>query len=111
MIARASSGSRFCSSSVEPLMSAESTVTVLRSPSKPSAADRSWVTSTFGAFAPVALWAAAAIFVLRAAPHFRQKLASLGFRALQDAHRSSTLAPHFMQKSASAGFSLLHFAQ
>src|SRR5260370_27056524 len=33
MIARASSGSRCCSSSVDPLMSAKSAVTVLRSPS------------------------------------------------------------------------------
>ncbi len=33
MMARASSGSRSCSSSVDPLMSANSAVTVLRSPS------------------------------------------------------------------------------
>ena len=41
IIARASSGSRSCISSVEPLMSANSAVTVLRSPSRFSAADES----------------------------------------------------------------------
>src|SRR5271170_1909934 len=45
-IARASSGSRSCSSSVDPLMSANSAVTVLRSPSATSESVRSGATRT-----------------------------------------------------------------
>jgi hypothetical protein len=41
----------------------------------------------------------------RVPPHFRQKLASVGFTVLQEEQRFSALAPHFMQNSASAGLS------
>ncbi len=105
-IARASSGSRSRINSVEPLMSANNAVTVLRSPSKPSAVCRSALTSTRGIFPTAAgLGDEAGAPAPKAPPHFRQKLASKGFTVLQEEHRFSTLLPHFMQNCASAGLS------
>ena len=79
MIARASSGSSSSSSSVEPLISANSAVTVLRSPSIVEASGCSGVTRISGA-TDVALDDVAAGFagtdcIAIRVPHFLQNLA------------------------------------
>ena len=105
-IRRASSGSRSCSNSVEPLMSANSAVTVLRSPSMFSGAD-ALVTRT-GA-GPDCL-SMVEERVPSAVPHFLQNFELCGFATAHDGHRSSSFVPHSAQKNASARFSVLHVA-
>src|SRR6516165_11588299 len=108
MIARASSGSRFCSSSVEPLMSAKRAVTVLRSPSRFSGAASSvrlirvwsnFFRETVAAGAP------------SAAPHWPQNFAPGAFSKPHEAHGVLNGAPHSLQNFNPSGFSVLHFAQ
>src|SRR5215472_11456852 len=82
MITRASSGSRSCSSSVEPLISANRAVTVLRSPSSDASA---WWALTVD----------------------RERSGT----ASRDAASTQNRAPHCLQNLASKGFSAPHFAQ
>src|SRR5215469_17012333 len=110
MIARASSGSRASISSIEPLMSANNAVTVLRSPS---------ITSATGCSpnkripAPedglVAIASERTGAVLRLVPHFLQNRAPALTGAWQAGQSSSSLHPHCSQKAESEGFSLPQF--
>src|SRR6266851_10310288 len=102
MIARASSGSSSSINSVEPLMSANSAVTVLRSPSDaaPSAAtmicDLGEETIVEAAFvSPIAV------------PHFLQNRAPGLTDALHAGQINSSFAPHPSQNEASQALSWL----
>src|SRR5215831_2528865 len=103
-MALASSGSRSSIKSIEPLMSANSAVTVLRSPSNAASPTAVWGTligESFGfridAGAVAPTWA----------PHFLQNRA-FGLNAVLHAgHTSSSFEPHCSQKVASAGLSIL----
>src|SRR5208283_1725569 len=110
-IARASSGSRSCSSSVEPLISANSAVTVLRSPSRFSEAGESAtrIGESFGFFDDAAAGCPSAAPI--AVPHFLQNRAPGLSDALHAGQVSSSFDPHDSQNDESAGLSLLHFAQ
>src|SRR6266404_4587242 len=111
-IARASSGSRSRISSVEPLMSANSAVTVLRSPSIASGELLSGATRTLEAspsgdkVAP----AAAAPFV-SGAPHLPQKSDVVGLSVLHFAQSLVSAFPHFAQKLLADGLLVPHFEQ
>src|SRR5271165_4247276 len=120
-IARASSGSRFAINSVEPLMSANRAVIVLRSPSISSTASP---TSCADAPAPESRWAetlrssaahwpqnfAVAILskphfgqaLLSPAPHSLQNLSPSGLSVLQAEHRIDFLNPGTKNKDPSA---------
>src|SRR5215813_14768576 len=107
-MARASSGSRSSIRSIEPLMSANSIVTVLRSPS----GDES------GVPAPTSIsdLAAAPPCDLPLVPssgfaHSRQNFAVGGFSALQDGHLRANGDAHSTQNFARSGFSAPHFGQ
>jgi len=99
-MARASSGSRSSISSIEPLMSAKSTVTILRSPWIASPAGCSDVTRIAGAlgFGAECLGAMAGAAVsIRAAPHSPQKSSPGSFEALHCGQRRASGPPHFAQ--------------
>src|SRR5215472_1888907 len=107
-MARAASGSRCSMSSIDPLMSANSIVTVLRS----SSAEES------GVSAPTSIGelAAAAPCDLPLVPssgfaHSRQNLAVGGFSAVHDGHRRAHGEAHWTQNFARSGFSAPHFEQ
>src|SRR5579872_541189 len=106
MIARASSGSRSCSSSVEPLISANSAVTVLRSPSIASGTALSGVTVICD-FGDETVAEAAALVGPIAVPHFLQNRAPGLTDALHAGQINSSLAPHPSQHEASPGLSWL----
>src|SRR3984957_14242515 len=112
MIARASSGSRSCSSSVEPLISANSAVTILRSPSSVSGELFSGATRTLEADSRGGEVAAAApaSFVSRV-PHLPQKSDVGGFSALHLAQSFASELPHFAQKLLAEGLFVPHFEQ
>src|ERR1700720_3831678 len=99
MIARASSGSRSRINSVEPLMSAKSAVTVLRSPSSASGEHRSGATPALEAdpFSVEVATAAPAPFA-SGAPHLPQKSDVGGFSALHLEQCLASEFPHFAQK-------------
>ncbi len=106
-IARASSGSRSCSSSVEPLMSANSAVTVLRSPSIFSAAASSTrIADSFACFgeAPLAVPPIAV-------PQESQNFASSRFSAPHDEHVGESRAPHLSQNFALSRLFVSQFEQ
>src|SRR5262249_39318404 len=106
---RASSGSRSSINSIEPLMSANSAVTVLRSPSRFSAADGS-VTRMGASFifaAGVAIVASAP----NAAPQESQNFASVRFSAPHEEHLGENLPPHLSQKRAPSRLSAPHLEQ
>src|SRR5208337_5080574 len=105
-IARASSGSRSCSSSVEPLISANSAVTVLRSPSRFSEAGAPAVriAESFDLDAGAAASP-------RAVPHSPQKRLPAGLSAPHFGQRFATAAPQSPQNFLPAGFSVLQFVQ
>src|ERR1700675_4999408 len=113
MIARASSGSRSSINSVEPLMSANKAVTVLRSPSSVAEASGcSGVTRILGAGLGGAEGAtAAAIAVPSGLPQSPQNFFSGGFSAPHCPHRFASGAPQSPQNRLLAGFSAPHFAQ
>src|SRR5271169_6538545 len=111
MIARASSGSRSCSSSVEPLMSANSAVTVLRSPSSPSDEPLPGATRTLGADPGGDEAAAAPPPFINGVPHMPQKSEVGGFSALHFAQCFTSAFPHFAQKLFVEGLSVPHFEQ
>src|SRR5271156_1416145 len=108
MIARASSGSRSCSSSVEPLISANSAVTVLRSPSRFSGAG---VSATRIGEGFDCLAEAAAVGAASAVPHSPQKHLSAGLSAPHFGQRFASAAPQSPQNFLPAGFSVLQFEQ
>src|SRR5271154_3258611 len=107
MIALASSGSRSSINSVDPLMSANSAVTVFRSPARFSAEGASTIRS--GAIFD--FFDASADDAPRAVPHFLQNRASGLTATLHPGHKSSSFDPHCSQKAASAGLSVLQFEQ
>src|SRR5208282_293730 len=104
-IARASSGSRSCSSSVEPLISANNAVTVLRSPSRfsPSGVSVSRVGAEAGCLV--------AGEVPSAVPHSPQNLLPAGFSAPHLRQRFASGVPQSPQNFLPAGFSIPHFEQ
>src|SRR5260221_14466411 len=105
-MARASSGSRSCSSSVEPLISANSAVTVFRSP---SLADGSCCSAT-GAGSRAAGFAVLA-FASSGAPQSRQNFAGGEYSAPHFGHLAGKEFPHSEQNLVPGGFSELQFEQ
>src|SRR5215472_2010741 len=109
MIARASSGSRSSISSIDPLMSANRAVTVLRSPSSsPGAESLSFTRITAESGATLLDGCAA---TLRGAAHSKQNLAVGGFWALQEGQLRQNGDAHSTQNLALSGFSAPHFEQ
>src|SRR5689334_4983637 len=108
-MARASSGSRSSISSIEPLMSANSVVTVLRSPSGVAVSKES-VTRTVESADRGAVSAAASRRVITV-EHWEQNLARGGFSAPHDGHRCANGAAHSIQNLAVSGFSTPQFEQ
>src|SRR5271166_2177491 len=107
-IARASSGSKSCSSSVEPLISANSAVTVLRSPSRISSELASAVRRTGGFFVSAGFPAMIPVSEL---PQRPQKFSSGSLTAPQLGQFVARVAPHPAQKSRPSRFSRPHFVQ
>src|SRR6201984_1900522 len=110
MIARAASGSRSAISSVEPLMSANSAVTVLRSPSSDADAAPSAATMICDLGEGTVVEAAAFVGPI-AVPHFLQNRAPGLTDALHAGHINSSFAPHPSQNEASPGVSWLQDGQ
>src|ERR1700730_1177509 len=110
IIARASSGSRWRISSVEPLMSANSAVTVLRSPSIASDAVPSAATMICDLGKETVVETAAFVGPI-AVPHFLQNRAPGLSDALQAGQINSSFAPHSSQNEASTGLSWLQDGQ
>src|SRR6266851_6752491 len=109
-IACAASGSRSSINCVEPLRSANSAVTILRSPSSasdvpPSAAATSSDLGEERVAQAAALWGPIAV------PHFLQKRAPGLTDVLHAGHINSRLAPHSSQNEASPGLSWLQEVQ
>src|SRR6266851_524102 len=111
--ARASSGSRSRIIAVESLISANSAVTVLRSPSivrAPSgcsgATRASNAASDVDGVAPKET-----ALSMSGAPHLPQKLEDGGFSALHFAHNLSSAFPHCAQKLLPEGLFVPHFVQ
>src|SRR5713101_2362759 len=112
MIARASSGSRSCINSVEPLMSANSAVTVLRSPSIASEVCRSGAMRT----PPVTSAAdglplSATASVPSALPQSAQNFAPSALSELQFEQRFDSGLPHSAQNFLPGIPSVPHFEQ
>src|SRR5262249_10135225 len=94
-MARASSGSRFSSSSIDPLMSANSAVTVLRSPSGTCAPGSSTANCTAGAGCR---WTGGSCGLAdRAVAHASQNLAAGLFTAPQAGHSAASGAAQSLQ--------------
>src|SRR6201989_768947 len=113
MIARASSGSSSAINSVEPLISANSAVTVFRSPSSDVwVSDASEPTRIPGILSEVAMEALVegAADELSAAPHAPQNLAEGTFSKLQLAQGRVNAVPHSLQNFSPSGFSALQLA-
>src|SRR6202167_5922294 len=119
MIARASSGSRSCSNSVDPLISANSAVTVLRSPSRFSDAGESAtrIRESFDFFDDAAAGAANgapqssqnfAVAEL-SAPHFAQRLANGVPHSGQNFRAEVLSVPHFEQRIENSTFSIAEY--
>src|SRR5216684_447607 len=107
-IARACSGSRSSIRSIEPLMSANSAVTVLRSPSSASGA-----ASEFTRIAERSSSARvddAGEAIARAAPHSRQNLKGAVFSTPHLGHLTAKGPPHSPQNLVLDGFSDPHLA-
>src|SRR5260370_4694429 len=112
-IARACSGSRSSISSIEPLISANSAVTVLRSPSATSESSGcSCATLTLDVGSAVGDEAAEEPAPsVSAAPHLPQKLEVGGFSALHFAQGLVSAVPHWAQKLLTDGLFVPHFEQ
>src|SRR5579862_4829998 len=108
IMARASSGSRSCSSSVEPLISANSAVTVLRSPSASPGSVGSSAARTPEVRAD-GDEVGTAVASLSGAPHLPQKSDAGAFSALHFAHCFASAFPHFAQKLFVEGLLASHF--
>src|ERR1019366_3106800 len=111
MMARAFSGSISSIISVEPLMSANSAVTVLRSPSGGESGSAATVIGTDLFDGKESALRACAASQIKRAPHFLQNFEPGAFTTAHDGHTRSSLAPHSAQKTASARFSLRHLGQ
>jgi len=107
-MARASSGSKSCSSSVEPLMSANNAVTVLRSPSSEASAVPPL--TFIDELVEVGAWSDLLV-LSNGVAHSKQNLALGGFSALQEAQRRANGEAHSTQNFARSGFSAPHFEQ
>src|SRR6266849_5992305 len=107
MICDHSSASICPAISIEPLTSANSTVTCLRSPSRATREVRILSARCFGVYAYGA--GAAAGVTVSGARHLRQNLAVGRLPAPQVGHAVSSGAPHSSQKAASDRFSVWHF--
>src|SRR5262249_52284238 len=103
-MARASSGSKSSIRSIDPLMSANSIVTVLRSPSRVSGA----AVSPIRIVPSVDFLTDASPDAASALPHFLQNRAPELTAALHTGQTSSSLDPHCSQNAASGGLSVLH---
>src|SRR6516165_272549 len=104
-MARACSGSRSSISSIDPLMSANSAVTVFRSPSR---AEVLWASPTFTKdFGRAGADAAGS----RAVAHWPQNLNPGGLSAWHLGHARANAAAHCPQNFVPAGFSKPHFEQ
>src|ERR1700740_3077095 len=106
MIAGASSGSRSCINSIEPLMSANNAVTVLRSPSRFSATVLSItrIDESFGFFGDAAADEPSDM------PHSSQNFAPDLFLDPHLGHEASSGAAHSLQNFAPSRFLAHHFA-
>src|SRR5215469_3924372 len=106
IIARASSGSRSCISSIDPLMSANSAVTVLRSPSRFSATALSItrIDESFGFIGDAAADEPSDV------PHSSQNFAPRLFLEPHFGHEASIGAAHSWQNFAPSRLSAPHFA-
>src|SRR5215470_12247435 len=104
-MARASSGSRSSINSIEPLMSANSAVTVLRSPSRFSATALSTtrIDESFGFFGDDGADEPSDV------PHSSQNFAPGLFLAPHFGHEASIGAAHSLQNFAPSRFSAPHF--
>src|SRR5579863_5745830 len=114
IIARASSGSSSAISSVDPLMSANSAVTVLRSPSlSAEASARSAVTRIAPApdAAQGGMTVGADASPVIAAPQSPQNFLPAGFSAPHEAHLNGSAAPQSPQKRLPSGLSAAHCPQ
>src|SRR6266852_9411959 len=112
MIARASSGSRSSINSVDPLMSANRAVTVLRSPSIASEVCRSGAMRTPpGASTDDGLPLSVPASLPSALPQSPQNFFSGGFSEPHCPHRFASAAPQSPQNRLPAGLSAPHFAQ
>src|SRR5712671_4527174 len=101
----ASSGSRSTSSSVEPLMSANSTVTCLRSPSRAILEVRILSARCWGGYCLGEAKRGSSARGFWGRPHWGQNLASDDTRLPQVAQACPTGAAHCSQNLASAGVS------
>src|SRR5216683_3190034 len=110
IIARASSGSRSSISSVEPRISANSAVTVLRSPSMASEVSvcAGWRTIPN---AEAAAGNFAGGFTARAAPQSAQNFELVVFSTPQFGQRSARWLPHSAQNRLPGKLSVPHFEQ
>src|SRR5262249_1008206 len=106
-MARASSGSRSSINSIEPLMSANNAVTVLRSPSRFLGRDVSAIrTSGSLDFLTSADWG-----VPNAAPHSPQNFSPDSFVAPHRGHFEASVSPHSAQNFRPSRLSVPHFEQ
>src|SRR5229473_1585562 len=110
-IARASSGSRSRINSVEPLISANSAVTVLRSPSIVSEACRAGAMRTPPAASADGLPPAVAASLPSALPQSTQNFAPGGLSELQFEQRFESGLPHSAQNFLPGIPSVPHFEQ
>src|SRR6516164_4360374 len=106
-MARASSGSRSSIRSIDPLMSAKSIVTVLRSPSRFSPVG----SSPMRIRASLDFVIESASAAPRLAPHESQNFASGRFSTPHAGHLAARRAPHLSQNFALSRLSVPHFAQ
>src|SRR5277367_441806 len=111
MMARASSGSRSCSSSVEPLISANRAVTVLRSPSIAGASEFSTATLMPDEVDRAVAFEGCPVSPPRAAAHCAQNLASGGLSNPHFGHRRLNGTAHSIQNFAPGGFSVEQLSQ
>src|SRR5215813_8120872 len=101
---RASSGSRSASNSIDPLRSAKSTVTCLRSPSRAPLEVRIFSARCLGVYASGAgKRAVAPVSMETGAPHLLQNLEPAGSGLPQEAQVKTKRAPHARQKFDSEG--------
>src|SRR5262249_27175352 len=108
-MARASSGSRSSIKSIEPLMSANSAVTVLRSPSVSVEASASSAVTRIASAGVLARTIEA--FPASAAPQSPQNFLAAGFSEPHLGQRLPSCAPQSAQNRLPAGFSAPHFEQ
>src|SRR5215469_5023445 len=110
MMARASSGSRSSINSIEPLMSANSAVTVLRSPSSDADEATGAIRIAVSA-AGCGLGAAAVVDVVNDAPHSPQNFSPGWLEAPHLEQATLSGSPQFAQNLRPSRLSLSHFEQ